>query len=109
MENPIGAFAIDAEHLKQIAQRAGAKSIKRRWIKKGYDKQMSIYGVLTNEETDESRYIRIEVLSNTPYTESIVAQLYDFLQELKPSTSYSIWIYDKKRRSIKQVGKYGTK
>lgn len=109
METSIFTPAIDSEHLKQIAQSAGAKSVKRRWIKKGFDKGLSLYGVITNKETDESYYSRIEVLSNTPYTERIIALLYDFLKELKPPTSYSIWVYDFKRDKVKQVGKYERK
>lgn len=101
--------AIDAEHLKKIARSGGAKAIKRRWIKEGYDAQISLYGVITDKTSDESHYSRIEVLSDAPYTERTVALLYDFFRELKPPTSYSIWIYSKERDSVKQVGKYGRK
>lgn len=101
--------AIDAEHLKQIAQSAGAKSTKRRWIKRGYDAQLSLYGVITDATTEESHYCRIEILSNTPYTERIVALVYGFFQQLKPSTSYTIWIYDHERQGLKEVGRYGRK
>lgn len=101
--------AIDAEHLKKIAKSGGAKSIKRRWIKEGYDQGMSLYGVVTDLETKVSHYCRIEVLSNAEYNERVVALLYDFFKELKPPTSYSIWIYNADKDSVKQVGKYSRK
>lgn len=109
METSIFTPAIDVEHLKQVAQSGGAKSIKRRWIKEGYDAQLSLYGVLTDKTISENHYSRIEVLSNVPYNERTVALLYEFFKELKPPTSYSIWIYDAERDSVRQVGKYGRK
>lgn len=98
--------AIDVEHLKKIALSGSSKSVKRLWIKRGFDQQISLYGVLHDERDDSDHYCRIEVLSDVPYTEPIVALIYDFFQLIKPTTAYSIWIYSDERESVKNVARY---
>lgn len=96
----------DAQEIKRIHESGSAKSVKRQYIKEGYEYQLSFYGVLANSETGEKGYCRIEVLSNTPYDERIVALIYEFFYDFKPSRPYSIWIYNKDRDSVKVVGRY---
>lgn len=96
----------DAEEIRRIDESGAAKSVKRHWIKAGYDQQFSLYGVVTNRETGESGYKRIEVLSNTPLTERIVLLIYGFFDYFKPESPYTIWVYDLARDSVKQVGAY---
>ena len=96
----------DADEIRRIHESGAAKSVKRGWIKKGYDQQMSLYGVVTDEALDEAGYKRIEILSDTLYDERIVALIFQFFQYFKPESPYTIWIYSKARDSIKQVGAY---
>lgn len=97
---------IDLEEIARIERSGSAKSVKREWIKKGYDQQMSLYGVLTDREADESGYCRIEILSNVLYSEKIVLLIYGFFNDFKPARPYTIWIYDGARESVLQVGRY---
>lgn len=99
-------FGFDEEEVKRIERSGSARRIKRAWIKRGYQFQLSLYGALTSMETGESGYCRIEVLLNCPWTERIVHLIYDFFQALKPPSPYSIWIYDQARDALKQVGSY---
>lgn len=96
----------DHEEIKRIDESGRAKTIKRYWIKKGFIAQFSLYGVVTDSRTGESGYKRIEILSNTPLTERIVSGIYHFFDYFKPISPYTIWIYDKDRDSIKEVGAY---
>lgn len=100
----LGAF--DAEEIKRIHESGSAKRTKREWIKRGYSELLSLYGVVTDVELDESGYKRIEILSNVLYTERIVLLLFDFFDYFKPVSPYTIWIYDRERDSIRQVGAY---
>ena len=96
----------DADEIKRLEELAGAKTLKRHWIKEGYSQQMSLYGVVTNREVDESGYKRIEILSNTNYTEKIIHLVYYFFRYFKPEAPYTIWLYDKDLESIKEIGAY---
>ncbi len=96
----------DADEIKGLEELAGAKTLKRHWIKEGYDQQMSLYGVVTNEALDESGYKRIEILSNTNYTEKIISLIYYFFRYFKPEAPYTLWIYDEALESIKEIGAY---
>jgi len=92
--------------IKEIAESAASRTTKRRWIKEGYSHQLSLYGVVTDHEKEESSYKRIEVLSNTPWTERIVALLYEWFSYMVPGAPYTLWIYDVTRDSFKIVGEY---
>jgi len=96
----------DAEEIRRIHESGAAKSVKREWIKKGYNQQLSLYGVVTDGEADESGYKRIEILSDALYSERIVALVFQFFEYFKPESPYTIWTYDERRDSIKQVGAY---
>lgn len=96
----------DAEEIKRIHESARAKSVKREWVKRGYDQQMSLYGVVTDEQLEESGYKRIEILSDVLYDDRIVALIFEFFDYFKPESPYTIWIYSKDRDSIRQVGAY---
>jgi len=108
--NPDGSdrwiVAFDAQQIKEIAESASSRTTKRRWIKEGYSHQLSLYGVNTDSEKGESSYKRIEVLSNTPWTERIVALLYEWFNYMVPGAAYTLWIYDVTRDSFKIVGEY---
>lgn len=101
-------FLLDfnAQQIKDIADSAGSRRVKRHWIKEGYSHQMSLYGVVTNHETGESSYKRIEILSNTPWTERIMALLYEWFSYMVPASPYTLWVYDVGRDSFKIVGEY---
>lgn len=99
-------FGFDEREIKRIEKTYGAKRIKREYIKKGYEFQLSLYGVLSDREKDESGYHRIEVLLNVPWTQRALHLIYDFMKALKPPSPYSIWIYDDSREAIKMVGSY---
>lgn len=100
----LGQF--DADEIKRIDASGGARRVKRKWIKDGYDQQFSLYGVVTDAETGESGYKRIEILSNTLLTERVLLNIHAFFEYFKPESPYTIWIYDEARESIKQVGAY---
>jgi hypothetical protein len=99
-------FDFDAQQIKEIAESGASRKVKRHWIKEGYSHQMSLYGVNTNRETEESSYKRIEILSNTPLTERIVSLLYEWFSYMVPGSPYTLWVYDVSRDSIKIVGEY---
>lgn len=67
---------------------------------------MSFYGVVTDKETGEHHYRRVELMSNTPYTEAIVRLAYEFFRVMILPDSYTIWIYDAARESVKLVGRF---
>lgn len=107
MLSPMNWLALfDAQEIQRLEETASAKTTKRHWIKQGYDQQMSLYGVVTDHELGESGYKRIEILSNTPYTERIVHEIYYFFLYFKPAHPYTIFIYDKDRDSVREVGRY---
>jgi len=96
----------DAEEISRIHESGAAKSVKREWIKNGYDQQMSLYGVVYDASTDEAGYKRIEILSDAIFNERIVTLIFKFFEYFKPESPYTIWIYSIERDSIKQVGSY---
>ena len=100
----LGEF--DAEEIRRIHESGSAKRTKREWIKQGYSELLSIYGVVTDAETGESGYKRIEILSNALYTERVVLLIYEFFDYFKPVSPYTIWVYDRDRDSVRQVGAY---
>lgn len=67
---------------------------------------MSLYGAFTDKETGESRGLRIEILSNTPYTDRITHMILSMFEHIHPVSKYTIWIYDKDLDAIKCVGRY---
>ena len=95
------AGAIRAEH-----ESASSRRLKREWIERGYSHQMSFYGILTDKETGESNYSRIEILAEGPYDYGTIFLLYQFFKELKPLDSYSIWVYSPKEEGVQVVGRY---
>lgn len=97
------------KEIDQFIKPAPSRTLKRQLIKQGYQYQMSFYGALTSTEKQETQYRRIEMLSNTPYTERLIFLLYEFFKEYKNPFTYSIWIYDKQQDAIKLVAKYGKK
>lgn len=94
------------EEIKDFFGPPASRTLKRRLIKLGFNQQLSIYGVLTDDESKESEYRRIEVLSNIRYDQRIVTLIYSMFLDLKPPGKYTIWIYDKERDSIKQAGRF---
>lgn len=82
-----------------------AKKVKDQLREIGYTFTFSIYGILTDLETRQSEYRRIEILCNCTPDERIVELIYRFLQEHKPSAKYTIWVYDKDRDAIRLMFK----
>lgn len=98
--------AVDLDAIKRLMERGASRYVKRKWIKRGYTQQLSLYGVIHNKTDDKNYYRRIEVLSNTPYTCPIVMYIYDYFERSLPPYAYSIWLYDNKRKAIGLVAKY---
>jgi len=96
----------DADEIRRIHESGAAKSVKREWIKRGHDQQLSLYGVVTDAETGESGYKRIEILSDALFDERIVALVFEFFEYFKPESPYTIWIYSGERDALKKVGDY---
>lgn len=99
-------YRIDAEELRKAHNSASSRQMKRHYLKKGYNIAMSLYGAFTDRETNESRGIRIEILSNTPYTDRITHMILSMFEHMHPVSKYTIWIYDKTLDAIKCVGRY---
>jgi len=97
---------VEVEEIKRQAELSSSKRVKREWIKRGYSHQISFYGVLTDAETEESQYCRIEVLAENLYTFEEVFLIYHFFMTLKPMDSYTIWIYSRANEGIRYVGRY---
>jgi len=83
-----------------------ANTVKAYARKKGYVHALSLYGVLTDKETGRSEYRRIEVMSNMFWTGEIVERIYRFFRTVKPYKTYTIWLYDRERKSIALAGAY---
>ena len=98
--------AIDTEELKREYESTSSRTVKREWIKKGYANQMSLYGVLTNQDTEASEFRRIEILSDVPFTLEIVKGVSESLEYLKPPFKYTIWLYNHREDGIKMVAHY---
>jgi hypothetical protein len=94
---------IDVEAIKSYHENNRSRSIKRQYVKQGYNKMMSLYGAQHNDEKQTTEGIRIEILSNTNYDEKLVYGLYDFFKDLKVLEIYSIWIYDIWDDSLKLI------
>lgn len=86
-----------------VAESPRSRTLKREYIKKGYVHQVSFYGVITNNETHESRYNRIEILADQPYTQETLYVLHDFFGTAPPPFNYSIWIYTTKTDELKRI------
>ena len=97
---------INTEAVLAEWENAGSRRLKREWIKRGYSHQMSFYGILTDKETGESNYSRVEVLAEGPFDYGTTFLLYQFFRELKPLDSYSIWVYSPKEQGVQVVGRY---
>jgi len=97
---------VEVEEIKRQAELSSSKRLKREWIARGYSHQISFYGVLTDRETEESQYSRIEVLAENLYTFEEVFLIYHFFMTLKPLDSYTIWLYSRANEGIRQVGRY---
>lgn len=94
------------EEIRRETELLSSKRLKREWVSRGYSHQISFYGVLTNRDTEESQYSRIEVLAQDPFNYETTFLLYHFFTELKPLTSYTIWIYDPAHEGVRMIGRY---
>ena len=99
-------YRIDAKELKRIDASSSSRRVKREYIKQGYNIAMSLYGAFTDRETDKSFGLRIEILSNVPYTEKITYMILSMFEHIHPVSRYTIWIYDGDKEAIKCVGRY---
>lgn len=99
-------YAFDHETITRETELLSSKRLKREYVKAGYSHQLSFYGVLTNRDTEESQYSRIEVLSQDPFSFKDTFLLYHFFMTLKPLESYTIWLYSREREGVTQVGRY---
>ena len=83
-----------------------SNEIKNEAQKYGYRWQMSMYGVLTDATTGTSEYRRIEVLANDRYSSRDIELIYLFFNNLKPASTYTIWLYNKKTEALTLVRCY---
>lgn len=97
---------INAEVVMEEWKNAGSRRLKREWIKRGYTHQISFYGILTDKEKGESNYSRIEVLAEAPFGYEATFLLYHFFKELKPTDSYTIWVYSPAHEGVQMVGRF---
>lgn len=98
--------SVDLEAVKRLQERGMSRHIKRKWIKRGYTRQISLYGAIYNHDDDKHYYRRYEVLSNVPYTQRLIYILYEFFEVTLPPYAYSIWIYDQSKESVGLVAYY---
>lgn len=83
-----------------------ANAVKERAHTEGYIHALSFYGVLTEIGSTHSEYRRIEVLSNVFWNSRIIELIWRFFKQFKPNKTYTIWLYNKERDAITQVGAY---
>jgi hypothetical protein len=83
-----------------------ANALKDKARAKGYIHSLSLYGVLTDTATGKSEYRRLEVMSNIFWTQQIVELIYRFFKGFKPVKTYTIWLYNKDRKALSNVGGY---
>ena len=81
-----------------------ANSLKERARQKGYIPSLSLYGVLTDANTGKSEYRRIEIMSNIFWTGQIIELIYRFFKNIKPTKTYTIWLYNKDRKALLNIG-----
>ena len=93
-----------AKLMESAKAKNDADTVKTWAHKKGYIHALSLYGVLTEQTERRSEYRRIEVLSNVFWTGEIVERLYRFFLKVKPKQTYTIWVYDRDRKSVALAG-----
>jgi hypothetical protein len=97
---------MDADELRREQDAGDSRVVKRKWIKLGFSHQMSIYGALAIKDQDRHEGRRIEILSNQPYTEKIIYQVYEFFLSIPPIARYTIWIFNANQEGLRMVGRY---
>jgi len=98
--------AVDLEAITRLDQRGVSRYVKRKWIKRGYTQQLSLYAIIKNLDEHKNYYRRVEILSNTSFTCPIVMYIYEFFERSMPPFAYSIWLYNKERMALGLVAKY---
>lgn len=76
---------------------------KRTLIKAGFIHQLALYGLITDTRDESSHYVRVDVLSDTSFTQESFLRVYDFINYIKPNTKYSVWAYSDETKEIKEV------
>jgi len=107
LETVINGSREAIENILGIDRIAKSKLLKREAIEAGYIHQISFYGLLTNVTTLTKDYRRIDVLSNTPFTQSLFARLHSYFSIEKPKHRYSIYVYDGDDDTIGEFDSYG--
>jgi len=100
---PENLEGVDVAEVMQVQKWVQIRSLKRKYIKMGFIHQIAMYGVLQNKETEEAHYKRIDVLSDTPFTEESFIRVYSFMEFIKNPAPYSIWVYSDQMKRIKEV------
>ena len=80
-----------------------ARAIKEEAEKAGFEFAMSLYGVLTNKETNRSEYRRIEILADNNLTTTDIELLYRWFYRSHPINTYSVWLYHTETQQLLKV------
>jgi hypothetical protein len=83
-----------------------ANEVKAAAAEFGFNKQMSLYGVLTDKVTGKSEYRRIEVIADADYNSQDIEFIHRFFREIKPAPTYTIWIYHQQTKQVALVGSF---
>lgn len=103
-------YKLSAEYARKQTKRQAAlneaRQVKTQAYALGYVHAISFYGVLDWLHIPHAEYRRIEVLSNSAYTPTILQQLMDFFSAVKPLRTYSIWLYTTETGDLMLTGEW---
>ena len=80
-----------------------ARAIKEKAAAAGFEFAISLYGVLTNKETNRSEYRRIEILADHNLGSVDVELIYRWFQKVHPTNTYSVWLYHTETQQLTKV------
>ena len=98
--------SFDEIEIKRLEESGRARSVKRGLMKDGYTWAMSLYGAVQGPGVDEIVPMRVEILSDTEYTERIVYLITSFFETVQPVDKYTIWIFDGVDETLTIQGKW---
>lgn len=96
-ENPLIKMTVEPQEPK-------SRKVKREWIKRGYEHQLSFYGAIHDNQKKDYEGRRIEVLSNVQYNPENLKFIMGLFDVYIPKHRYVILTYDGKENQINLVG-----
>jgi hypothetical protein len=84
------------------------RRIKANVRKRGFTKQLSVYGITKNEETKQRHYRRYEIFKAYPYTREEVSALHDLFHEHPPKSQAGVFIYHNDKLYVVESDKVTT-